>query len=292
MDNNMKLKKNNIIYAKKNRTFGVLTITTLLISFIFSGCKGQESLKISVVGSTSVQPLVQELADKYTESNAQIKIDIQGVGSTAGIKAVHDSTCDIGMSSRKLKDEEKAWNLTETIIALDGIAVVINPKNKIENLSSEQIAKIFKGEIKNWNEVGGEDKEIIVVSREAGSGTLGAFQEIMKLEKKEGDKTISLIAADALIADGNGTVLANVAGKDNAIGYMSLGMADETKVKKVKIDNIEATEKNVKTGKYPITRPFLILTNSNPNKETKDFIEFILSRDGQEVVSREYIPVN
>lgn len=292
MDNNIKRKKINIAKIKKTKTFGILPLATLVITLILTGCGGQADSKISIVGSTSVQPLVQELADKYNESNGQIKIDIQGVGSTAGIKAVYDGTCDIGTSSRKLKDEEKAWNLIETTIALDGIAVVVNPNNKVEDLSSEQISKIFKGEIKNWSELGGEDKEIIVINREAGSGTLGAFQEIMKLEKKEGDKTISLMAADALVADGNGAVLANVASKDNAIGYLSLGMADENKVKKIKIDGIEATEENVKNGKYPISRPFLILTNTDAKEETKDFINFILSDEGQQLVSKEYISVN
>lgn len=292
MDCIIKAKKINIAKTSKISTFCAVTLASLFVIFSLTGCRSQVGSKISVVGSTSVQPLAQELADKYTEANSQIKIDIQGVGSTAGVKAVHDGTCDIGISSRKLKDEEKAWNLTETVIALDGIAIVVNPNNKIENLSSEQITRIFKGEIKNWSELGGEDKDILVINREAGSGTLGAFQEIMKLEKKEGDKTISLIAADALVADGNGSVLANVASKDNAIGYLSLGMADETKVKKIRIDGIDASEENIKKGEYPISRPFLMLTNSNANKETKDFIDFILSDEGQKLVSEEFISIN
>lgn len=275
----------------KTKMNSILAMVALCGTLVLTGCAGQGGSKISIVGSTSVQPLAQELADKYNESN-KIKIDIQGVGSTAGVKSANEGTCDIGTSSRELKDEEKAWNLTETVIALDGIAVVINPQNKVEDLTSDQISKIFKGEIKNWSEVGGDDKEIIVVSREAGSGTLGAFQEIMKLEKKEGDKTVSLVVANALVADGNGAVLANVAGKDNAIGYMSMGMVDETKVKKLKIDGVEATGENAKEGKYPISRPFLMLTKSDVNKETKAFIDFILSDEGQKLVSEEYISVN
>jgi len=292
MDNRIETKKVCISKNNKINTLAIISLISLVIALIFTGCGSQVDSKISIVGSTSVQPLVQELADKYNEENAQIKIDIQGVGSTAGIKAVYDGTCDIGISSRKLKEEEKAWNLTETLIALDGIAVVVNPNNKVENLSSEQISKIFKGEIKNWSELGGEDKEIIVVTREAGSGTLAAFQEIMNLTKKDGDKTISLIASDALVTDGNGAVLANVSSKENAIGYMSLGIVDETKVKIVKIDGIEASAENVKIGKYPISRPFLMLTKVDTSKEAMDFIDFILSDEGQKLVSKEYIPIN
>ncbi len=283
---------NKIRKINKIKMVGFVCMVALVGTIALTGCAGQGGSKISIVGSTSVQPLVQELADKYNESNSQIKIDIQGVGSTAGVKAVNDGTCDIGTSSRELKEDEKAWNLTQTVIALDGIAVVINPNNKVEDLTIDQISQIYKGEIKNWSELGGDNKEIIVVNREAGSGTLGAFQEIMKLEKKEGDKTVSLVVNDALVANGNGAVMANVAGKDNAIGYMSMGMVDQTKIKKVKIDGIEATEANTKAGKYPISRPFLMLTKSNANKETKDFIDFILSDEGQKLVSREYISVN
>ena len=283
---------NKIRKNKKNRKPAFVCKVALVGAIALTGCSSQGDPKISIVGSTSVQPLVQELADKYNESSSKIKIDIQGVGSTAGIKAVNDGTCDIGTSSRELKEEEKAWNLTQTVIALDGIAVVINPNNTVEDLTIDQISQIYKGEIKYWSELGGDNEEIIVVNREAGSGTLGAFQEIMKLEKKEGDKTISLMVNDALVANGNGAVMANVAGKDNAIGYMSMGMVDESKVKKVKIDGIEATEENTKAGKYPISRPFLMLTKSNANKETKDFIDFILSAEGQELVSKEYISVN
>ncbi len=276
----------------KLRMISTLAIVALCGALVLTGCEGQDSSpKVSIVGSTSVQPLAEELANKYKDSHPQSNIEIQGVGSTAGIKSVNDGACDIGTSSRDLKKEEKAWNLTETVIAFDGIAVIVSPNNKVDDLTSEQIAKIFKGEINNWSELGGDNKEIIVVSREAGSGTRGAFEELLELEKKEGDFTVSLLVDDALIADGTGSVMANVAGKDNAIGYMSIGMVDETKVKKVKIDGIEATEQNVKDNKYLISRPFLMLTKGDAKKETKEFLDFILSDEGQKVVAEEYIPV-
>jgi phosphate transport system substrate-binding protein len=257
---------------------------------LLSGCSGKSESKISVVGSTSVQPLADELGMEF-KNQSDIKVDVNGVGSTAGIKAVNDGTCDIGTSSRELTDEEKKWNLKETVIATDGIAVIANSANKVGDLSKEQIVKIFKGEIKNWKEVGGDDKEIIVVSREAGSGTRGAFEELLKLEKKEGDKKISLVIENALIAEGNGAVMANVAGKDNAIGYMSIGMVDQTKVKKLKVDGVEATEQNVSDKKYIISRPFIMLTKGEPKKEAKEFLDFILSDAGQKIVAKEYISV-
>ncbi|WP_010252639.1 phosphate ABC transporter substrate-binding protein [Acetivibrio cellulolyticus] len=282
---------NNII---KRNVICKLAVAALCSTLVLTGCAGQSKSnvsKISIVGSTSVQPLAEKLAEKYNESQPQVNIEIQGVGSTAGIKAVNDGTCDIGTSSRELKTEEKAWNLTETTIALDGIAVIASSNNKVGDLTKDQIVKIFKGEIKNWSEVGGDNKEIIVVSREAGSGTRGAFEELLKLEKKEGDKTISLVVANALVAEGNGSVMANVAGKDNAIGYMSIGMVDETKVKKLKLDGVEATEENVKLGKYSISRPFLMLTKGEAKKESKEFLDFILGEEGQKVVSEDYISV-
>jgi phosphate transport system substrate-binding protein len=247
--------------------------------------------KVTIVGSTSVQPLAQALADEFNNKQPNLKIDIQGVGSTAGIKAITDGTCDIGMSSRELSEQERAGNIRENVIALDGIAVIVNPNNKVQSLKKEEIFKIFSGQVTNWKELGGSDKEIVVVSREAGSGTRGAFEELLKLQKKEGDKTISLLIDNALIAEGNGSVFANVAGKADAIGYMSLGMVNENKVNKVTVDGVEATDQNIMDQKYAIARPFLMLTKGEPNQATQAYLDFIFSEAGQKVVSGEYIPV-
>jgi len=277
------------------RVWVTLLVVALLSVFVLSGCGSSQNdegdVKLSIVGSTSVQPIAQLIADDYTEKNPNIKIDIQGIGSSAGIKAITDGTCDIGMASRELKESEKTANLTETVVAIDGIAIIVNPANAVQDLKKEDIFRIFTGEVKNWKEVGGEDKEIIVVSREAGSGTRGAFEELLKLEKKEGDKTISLLIDNALIAEGNGAVLANVAGKANAIGYMSLGMVDEMKVRKVKVDGVEATSENIQANKYAVARPFLMLTNSESSKETQAYLDYVLSDAGQKIVAKEYIPV-
>jgi len=276
------------------KIFILLTVATLLLTACGTNPQTTpaKSEKISVVGSTSVQPLAQELADEYSKNGAVI--DIQGVGSSAGIKAAIDGTCDIGTSSRELKADEKASGVKEYIIAYDGIAVVVNPKNIITNLTADQVTKIFKGEIKNWNEVGGVDKEIIVVSREAGSGTRGAFEEIMKLEKeieKDGKKVkASALYEKAQVAEGNGAIKQNIASKENAIGYLSIGFIDNT-VKASKIDGIDATEANVKAKTYKVMRPFLMLTKGEEKPEVKAFLEFIMGETGQKIVSEKYITI-
>ncbi len=230
---------------------------------------------ITIVGSTSVQPLAEALADEFSTANTGVKIDVQGGGSTTGVKAANDGTGDIGNSSRDLSAEEKGWGLTEHVIALDGIAVAVNPSNPVEDLTKDQLVKIFKGEILNWKEVGGADKEILIVSREAGSGTRGAFEELLEIEE--------MVKADALVAEGTGAVMANVASKDNAIGYISLGSMDKT-VKGVKIDGVEPTVENIKAKTYIISRPFLMLTKGDLKPEVKAFIDFIMSDKGQEIV--------
>jgi phosphate transport system substrate-binding protein len=242
---------------------------------------------VAVVGSTSVQPIAQELADAFAEIEPGIQVDIQGVGSSAGIKAANEGTADIGTSSRELKEEEKAYGLTEHIIAYDGIAVAVSSNNGVENLTTEQIAKIFKGEITNWSEVGGADAEILVVSREDGSGTRGAFEELVKLLD---ENDVSLVKADALIADGNGAVKANVASKDNAIGYVSLCYLDDT-LKAVKVDDVEASVESIKDGTYKISRPFLMLTNGEVSDVAQAYLDFIMSDAGQEIVGESLITI-
>ena len=211
---------------------------------------------VNVVGSTSVTPVAQELAEAFMEKEPGVKIDVQGVGSSAGVKATNDGSADIGMASRELKTQEKEWSIDEHVIAYDGISVVVHPNNPVGELTSEQVTKIFRGQIKNWKEVGGNDKEILVISREAGSGTRGAFEELMDLEDKNAEgKTVSVVKEDALIAEGNGAVKANTSKKEYAIGYLSLSYLDES-VKGIKVDGFEPTVENIKAGQYNISRPF------------------------------------
>lgn len=284
----------------KRVKFLSLILFVMLASLALAGCTSSDtndnpnnvqdgdtsgdSLKgtINIIGSTSVQPLAQELADAFAKVESGIQIDIQGVGSTAGVKAANDGTADIGTASRELKSEEKEWGLTEHVIARDGIAIAIHPSNPVTDLTTEQAAKIFKGEISNWSEVGGENKEIIVVSREAGSGTRGAFEEILGIENELSDT--------ALVAEGNGAVKQNIATKEAAIGYVSLGYIDES-IKPLKIDGVEATVETIKANEYPVARPFLMITKGELKPEVQAFIDFIMSSEGQEIVGEGYIPV-
>jgi len=268
----------------------------ILVVGMFSGCSksndGAANEKyLSIVGSTSVTPVLTKLADSYTTLNDGVKIDVQGIGSSAGVKAAYDKSADIGMSSRNLKEAEKEWNLIETTIAYDGIAISVNPNNTVEKLTIEQVKDIFKGTITNWNEVGGKDEEILVISRESGSGTRGAFEGLVKLEEKDADgNKFSALIEDALIADGNGAVKANVASKDNAIGYLSFSYLDSS-IKTLAINDVEPLVENIENGTYKISRPFLLLTNDESSKVASDFIEYILSDEGQDIIAEKLISV-
>ncbi len=290
----------------KRRAISIISLL-VLVTLVFVGCDGQAPQTepqgnepqgeaklegtVTVVGSTSVQPLAQNLADAFESVEPGIKVDIQGVGSSAGVKAAHEGTANIGTASRELKSAEEEWGLTKHVIARDGIAVVVHPSNSVSDLSQETITKIFKGEIKNWKEVGGADKDIIVISREAGSGTRGAFEEIMKLlEKNAEGKKVSVVREDAIFAEGNGAVKANVAKKETAIGYVSLGYLDDS-IKALKVDGVDATVENIKSEQYPVARPFLMLTKGEIDAHVKAYLDFIMSDDGQAIVAEKFISV-
>ncbi|MTI70737.1 MAG: phosphate ABC transporter substrate-binding protein PstS family protein [Firmicutes bacterium] len=246
---------------------------------------------VEVVGSTSVTPVAQKLSEAFMEKHSDVKVNVQGIGSTAGVKAANDGTADVGMASRNLKEGEKEWGLDEHVIAYDGIAVVAHPNNNVSDLDKETVTKIFKGEIKNWKEVGGNDKDIVVVSREAGSGTRGAFEGIMNLEKEnDKGKDVSAVTKEALIAEGNGAVRANIAKKENAIGYISLAYMNDT-VKGIKIEGAEPTVENIMAGDYKVSRPFLMLTKGEVSDVAKGYLDFIMSEEGQSIVAEKLIPV-
>lgn len=247
---------------------------------------------ITVNGSTSVQPLTEELAKAFMAKNKNVKIDIQGGGSGVGIKSAKDGIVDIGMSSRELKSEEK--NLKEIKIAIDGIAIIVNPANKVTNLTMEQIQKIYKGEITDWSQVGGKAGRITVITREDGSGTRGAFIELTGVEAKENGKKLDKTVASAIIQGSSGAVMTTAASDPNAIGYASFGVAKEsTELKLLSVEGAEATAENIYAGSYIISRPFLMLTKEEPKGAVKEFIDFILSAEGQEIVeSHGYLRVS
>lgn len=256
---------------------GVVVVSGLVVG-CGSGNSSKESAKITISGSTSVGPTIEVLAEAY-EKNNDVKIEVQQVGSSAGIKNTIEGTSNLGMSSRDLKDEE-AQSVEGTKIAIDGIAVVTNKNNKVEDLTVEQVKDIFTGKITNWKQVGGADAEIVVVSREEGSGTRDGFQDILGFESEE-------LIKSAQICDGSGNVKSTVEGNENAIAYISFGYVKDG-IKSVKVDGVEANDENVLDGKYPISRPFLVVNKKdNLSNEAKAFVDFILSEEGQNIVAEE-----
>lgn len=264
----------------------------LTVSVFVAGCgqnsqttpQGSAELQgtITIAGSTSVQPFSEVLAEKFMEKNPKVKVNVQGGGSGQGITAATSGAAQIGSSSRDLTVQEKA-PLVETKIAMDGIAVVVNPANPVANLTADQIKNIFLGNIKNWNELGGPDATITVVSREEGSGTRSAFEELL-LDKQPAVKT-------AIVQASTGAVKTTIAGDKNAIGYDSLAAVDST-IKALKIDGVDASAVNVKNGSYKASRPFIYLTKGQPEGVSKAFIDFVMSGEGQQIMSQQgAIPV-
>lgn len=244
----------------------------------FAGLSG--SLKIS--GSTSVQPLAQDLADTFMKKNPNVQITIAGGGSGVGIKDATEGKVNIGNSSRYLKPEE-AKDLVPYVIANDAVVVVVNPENPVKALTTEQVKKIFTGEIVNWKELGGADAPIILNARDAASGTGEYFLEHFI---GKGGK----LAATAKAHASNGLVRQAVASNKNAIGYLSLGYVDKT-VKAPTLDGIIPSEANAKAGTYKVVRPFIMATKGEATGLSKLFIEWIQSPAGQKIVAKEYIPV-
>lgn len=239
---------------------------------------------IQLAGSTSVQPLAEELAAVFMEKNPDVKIDVQGGGSSAGVKAAAEGVAQIGMASREIKEDEKSLGLTATVIAKDGIAVIVNSGNSVSDLTIDQIKGIFTGEITNWEAVGGSSAPIVVINREEGSGTRDAFQEIVLGSEAQ-------FTESAAIQNSTGAVRTAVSSDANAVGFISMGSMDES-VKAAKVDGVDATEENVLSGSYKISRPFNFLFKGEPTELAKAFTDWILGSEGQEVVGEEFIPVN
>ena len=242
------------------------------------GCRpsAKEGLVCTIAGSTSVQPFAEKLAEVYMEHHKGIIINVQGGGSTAGIRSVRGEAADIGTCSRELKKEEK--DLQEIVIAWDGIAIIVHPKNIMHNLSLSQLRDIFAGKIRYWSELGWVHKRIHFVTREEGSGTRNAFEELVMHNVP--------ISDEALVEDSNGSVREIVAHDPHAIGYISYGIVDK-RVKVLSIDRIEPNLKTIKEKRYELTRPFVFVTREEPYGLAKDFINFILSSEGQRILEKE-----
>ena len=232
---------------------------------------------ISMVGSTSMEKFANALSETFMEKYPKVTVTAEFVGSGAGVEAAANGTADIGNASRNLKDEEKAKGIAENIVAIDGIAVVVDPSNTVEDLTKDQLAGIYDGTVTNWKDVGGNDAPIVVVGRESGSGTRTAFEELLELEDK---------CKYANELDSTGAVMAKVASTPGAVGYVSLDVLDDT-VKAVKLEGAEPTEENIKAGTYFLSRPFVMATKgeiSEQNDLVKALFDFIYSEEGAELV--------
>lgn len=233
---------------------------------------------ISMVGSTSMEKLANALSEAFMEKYPEVTVTAEFVGSGAGIEAVTNGTADIGNSSRSLKDEEKAAGVVENVVAIDGIAVCVDPANEVADLTKEQLTNIYNGTVTNWKEVGGADEPIIVIGREAGSGTRGAFEELVDL--KDACKYANEL-------DSTGAVIAKVASTPGAIGYASLDALDDS-VKALSLEGVEATAENIKAGNYFLSRPFVMATKgeiSEQNDLVQAWFDFVLGDEGQQVAS-------
>lgn len=235
---------------------------------------------IVITGSTSVEKILNDMKDEFQAMNPDVDIQYTGSGSSAGIKDTTNKVNNIGASSRELKEEELVDGMQTEVFAYDGIAVIVNPENEaVADITPEQLCDIYSGKITNWSEVGGEDAEIFVVSREASSGTRSAFEELIGLEDAGG------LTADAATSEGNGPVQAAVAENANAIGYVSFSFIDDT-VKALTVNGVEPTAANAKTGDYTLSRPFIFCYyDDNATEAGKAFLEFALSAEAQEIVT-------
>lgn len=250
----------------------MLVVLVAAAAFAVAGC-GKGKASITMAGSTAFQPFAEKLADEYLKTNKNVNITVQGGGSAVGIQAANSGAAQIGMADL-VELPADAKSLTATVVAKDGVAIIVNPKNTVENITTDQIRDIFNGKITNWKELGGPDAKITVVSREAGSGTRSSFEKIVK--------DINLLKG-ALIQDSNGTIRETVANDVNAIGYLSHGLIND-KIKALKVDGVESTEKEIIAGNYKLVRPIFLLVKGELQGEIKKFIDYILSAEGQQII--------
>ena len=254
------------------------------IGAVFAGCgagasdnsTGNAGGTVTTDGSTSMSKVIGALSEAY-ESDTGVTVTYNATGSGSGIQAVQEGRCDIGLSSRSLKDEEKAKGLEETTLALDGIALVVNPENPVSDLDLETISKIYTGEISNWKDVGGNDSDIVLIGREAGSGTRDCFESITyTTDKCQYRQELT----------STGDVIATVASNPNAIGYASLSAVKDS-VKALKVAGVAPSEETVKDGSYVVQRPFVLVTVKDKalSENAKKFMEFVTSKSANDIIS-------
>jgi len=263
-----------------------LAVVGLLAVGLLAGCGNKNagsgtnkiSRTVSTDGSTSMEKVIGALGEAFEADNSEITFTYNPTGSGSGITAVSEGRCDIGLSSRGLKDEEKASGLTETVLALDGIAIIVNPQNSVSDLTTQQIAKIYTGEIMNWKDVGGADSEIVLIGREAGSGTRDGFESIT--DTKDSCKYRQELTS-------TGDVITTVSQNPNAIGYASLASVKDS-VKALKVGGIAPTEETVKDGSYVVQRPFVLVIKSDKklSDAAQKFFDYATSADASDIISK------
>lgn len=259
------------------KLIAIVLAGALALSLAACGNSSSLSGKVSTDGSTSMEKVIGALKETFEGANSGVEVTYNPTGSSAGITAVAEGRCDIGLSSRALKDSETAQGLKATVLAYDGIAVIVNPENTVSDLTVEQIAAIYTGEITNWSQVGGPDGEIVRIGREAGSGTRSGFEEIAGVEdacqyRQELSST--------------GDVITAVSQNPNAIGYASLASVKDT-VKALKVGGVAPSEETVKNESYPIQRPFVLVTKADGqlSETAQAFFTFITSPDARDVIT-------
>ena len=275
------------------------TLCTLgVVAFALTGCGGTSSDKkdsgnqeaktessgdlsgtLTLAGSTSMEKLCEAMSESFMEKNPGVTVTVEYTGSGAGLESLASGSVNIGNASRNLKDEEKSNAAVENIVAIDGIATITDKANTVKNLSAEDLAKIYSGQIKDWSELGGKKESIVVIGREAGSGTRDAFEELLDVADK---------CKYAQELDSTGAVLAKVASTPGAIGYVSLDVVDDT-VNAVSVNGVQPTEEEILAGKYLLSRPFVMATKgevSQQNEVIKAWFDYIGSEDGKEIIKK------
>lgn len=261
------------------------TIGIVLSLMLSTGCTRQDTAKhvLTVAGSTTILPIATAAAEEFQKENEDMKVTVQGGGSSYGIEGVSEEQFDIGTASRNLKGDENKLGLAKYVIAIDAVAVIVNPSNRIKKLSKQHVKDIFTGKITNWKDLGGKDEEIIIVNRDEASGTREAF---LKIALDEED-----FIKESVVLPGTGQVRSVVANTPSAIGYISLGYVTD-KVRTVEYEGVKPSHKTVKNGKYKLQRKLYMLTKGKANQYEKRFIDYILSpRIQKEIVSVDFLPV-
>jgi phosphate transport system substrate-binding protein len=269
-----------------NHIFKQLTVVVACL-LVSAGAAFAENVIIK--GSTTVLPISQATLEAYMKANPGVNISLSGGGSGEGIKALIDKSTDIANSSREIKKTEedlaksKGVNPVETIVAIDAIVPIVNPKNPVKNLSIDQLSRIYQGTITNWKEVGGEDLEIVVISRDSSSGTFEAWGELVLKGAK--------VSPRAQLQASNGAIVQAIAKNKYALGYIGLGYLDES-VKGLTVNGVKASEKTALSKEYPVSRFLYMYTNGEPTGETEKYIKFVLSPAGQKLVKEEgFVPL-